>query len=293
MREIYKKSVKKIVYSSLAVSTALIPAAAFAQAHPQPEATHAPAGPQPGRLVEPEFCTNVGVKETFIDPNKRQLTPTEVASLPAFLSPFPQARILIETDGGEPLQFSIAPDGEGKAFHTNKQFIPLFVNKYRLVLDTAKKVGARITITHLANNSRQSNLFLNCDKKDQTIPFKTTVDITPPAVPIVKSPEQTATPLPNQREQRPPVSSPTIPVISGHGYLPAGAEINTEEQQFYAEKSFRDLAMEWLTVNYPEAIKTMELSHFAIEFAGTIAIPVWLAMGIRSINQRLRKTKKL
>ncbi len=150
MKELLKGPARKIMYASLAVSTALIPAAAFAQEHTQPEATHVPAGPQPRRPNVPEFCTNVGVNETFLDINRRQLTPTEMASLPAFLSPTPQPRILIETDDAEPMQFSIDPTGLGRDFYTREQFIPLNVNKYRLVLDASKRIGARVSITNLA-----------------------------------------------------------------------------------------------------------------------------------------------
>ena len=308
MKDILRGPAERILYTSLALSTALIPPAAFAQEHIQPEATHVPAGPQPGKPNVPEFCTNVGVNETFLDLNRRQLTPTEIASLPAFLSPTPQPRILIETDDAEPMQFSIDPTGLGRDFHTREQFIPLNVNKYRLVLDASKRIGARVNITNLATRKKQSNLFLHCNQQNQTIPIRTTLELAPasttepkPAqspiptvtqtIPAVK-PTERVTPKSTQVEQKPTALATTQTVLTGHGYLPTGAEINAENQQLYSGKSFRDLAMEWLTVNYPDAIKTMEFSHTAIEFAGTIAIPVWIAVGIRDINRRLRKRKK-
>jgi hypothetical protein len=306
MKDVLRGPARKIVYASLAASTALIPATAFAQEHTQPEATHVPAGPQPGQLNNPEFCTNVGVKETFQDPNRRQLTQAQVSSLLPFLTPSTQRRILIEAAGSEPLLFSIDLNGTGTNIHTNEQFVPLFVNQKQLELDPTNRIVARITITH-PNGSKTPPRFLTCDQKDQTISVLTTVNqITPPSeikspssvptttrsIPLVRQPEVTATPRQPQSEQKPTALIPTQPVLTGHGYLPTGAEINAENQQLYSEKSFRDLAMEWLTVNYPGAIKTMEFSHTAIEFAGTIAIPVWIAMGIRDINRRLRKRKK-
>lgn len=306
MKEKLKGPARKIVYAGLAVSTALIPAAAFAQEHTQPEATHVPAGPRPGQAYEPYFCTNVGVVETFRDQNRRQLTPTEVAALPAFLVPS-QPRIQIEADGAEPLQFSIAPDGKGTEIHTNQNYVQLVVNKYRLTR-LNEQDGAIVNIVNLKTNQKSSNRFLVCNQQDQDVALGTTVTTSPttepnpspvsvasPATPARSAEKTTAKPAenipakPTQFEQKPLAPKPTNTPLSGHGYLPPGAQIDSDAQDFYAKKSFRDLAVEWITVNRPELVNTMEGYHTATEVAGAIALPLAVGLGIRKIYLRIRK----
>jgi hypothetical protein len=88
-------------------------------------------------------------------------------------------------------------------------------------------------------------------------------------------------------ENKPLVPTPTA--ITGHGYLPPGAQINADTQELYREKSFRDLAVEWVTVNYPGTTNLMEWYHTAIEMAGAVALPLGVGLGVRWVYRKVKR----